>query len=533
MVNSWDEPIGSRSQHDRTAAVGPKPGSLVLARPRGTGPERTSSYTIYVGIPGDAAHVMLVHGYTGACDRVSRGVARYLLSLHAPGTEAAVPEAVGHVVLTRGAPPSIAALHRLRVRGYLTRMTPEEEQTFLSAVVARLEERFRQQPPSYTVIPTYACNLQCTYCYQRQLRAGEQSRSTAGSMDRAMLDRVWKGMDQIDDACRLGLAERHPRDITLYGGEPLLSANRHIVSYLIGKARAAGGARFYAVTNGTELDAYRDLLGPGKIGGIQVTVDGPPAVHDARRRYADGTGSFHKISANVSMALDLGTHVDLRINLDRSSVEHIDDTLSQFRRLGWDQSPFFRSYVAPVTACNKHMDGSAALTTWQLRRDMGRHLTGKDAAASLHEIDDELRAAFIATLRTGAELLPLFKPTYCGAQISVYVIDFLGHVYACWERAGDPAARIGHLSEQGEVQFNRPVAERWRGRTVASLASCMKCRYVLFCGGGCAAIAWNMSGPTGAPYCDGYARRFHATVRGALASVLVPRQPRFGLYGLG
>jgi uncharacterized protein len=33
---------------------------------------RTSSYTIYVDLPGDASQVLLVHGYTGAYDRVSR-----------------------------------------------------------------------------------------------------------------------------------------------------------------------------------------------------------------------------------------------------------------------------------------------------------------------------------------------------------------------------------------------------------------------------------------------------------------------------
>ena len=44
-------------------------------------PLRTSSYTIYVDLPGDAAHMLLVHGYTGAYDRVSRGVAACLKSL--------------------------------------------------------------------------------------------------------------------------------------------------------------------------------------------------------------------------------------------------------------------------------------------------------------------------------------------------------------------------------------------------------------------------------------------------------------------
>ena len=42
---------------------------------------RTSNYTIYVELPGDADQMLLVHGYTGAYDRVSRGVVAYLRSL--------------------------------------------------------------------------------------------------------------------------------------------------------------------------------------------------------------------------------------------------------------------------------------------------------------------------------------------------------------------------------------------------------------------------------------------------------------------
>lgn len=39
---------------------------------------RTSSYVIYVDLPKDADSMLLVHGYTGAFDKVDKKVADYL-----------------------------------------------------------------------------------------------------------------------------------------------------------------------------------------------------------------------------------------------------------------------------------------------------------------------------------------------------------------------------------------------------------------------------------------------------------------------
>ena len=65
-------------------------GRETLARewhPEGSGPQRASSYIVYVDLPDDSEHMLLTHSYTGAYDRVSRRVATYVRSLepgHAP-----------------------------------------------------------------------------------------------------------------------------------------------------------------------------------------------------------------------------------------------------------------------------------------------------------------------------------------------------------------------------------------------------------------------------------------------------------------
>ncbi|MFM7716075.1 MAG: radical SAM protein, partial [Microcystis sp.] len=110
-----------------------------------------------------------------------------------------------------------------------------------------------------------------------------------------------------------------------FGGEPLLAENRSTIEYILERAFASGKANFSAITNGTELEAYQDLLAPDKISWLQITLDGVPQEHDKRRIYADGKGSYEQIAQNITRALDLGVQVSVRMNIDRNNVNKLPD----------------------------------------------------------------------------------------------------------------------------------------------------------------------------------------------------------------
>lgn len=95
---------------------------------------RTSSYTIYVDLPGEPEQMLLVHGYTGAFDKVSRRVATYVRSLESKrpskplyGDWSAEPIIAGSVT-----PPAEETIQALKRRGYLTAMTKQEEEAFFT-----------------------------------------------------------------------------------------------------------------------------------------------------------------------------------------------------------------------------------------------------------------------------------------------------------------------------------------------------------------------------------------------------------------
>ena len=482
----------------------------VRERSDGSGPERTSSYTVYVDLPDEAEQMLLVHAYTGAFDRVSRRVATYLRTLepvHAPrplyGSWSAEPAVDGEV-----ARPSDATLERLRRRGYLTRMTADEEQAYFANVALRLHQVALHRQPTYVLMPTYQCNLRCPYCFQDHMRTDPAYQHLLRTMDRATIDRIWRGMDQIDAAHGITDSNRTPRNITLFGGEPFLAESRPIIEYLLGK----GGARFSAVSNATELDAYRDLLGPHGIGAIQITLDGPPDAHDRRRIYPDGSGSFERIAANITLALDAGVAISLRMNVDRENVARLPELAREFVGRGWSKYPRFSAYTAVVHASNDKTDAASTFDTWELGRALEALRAEVPEMSLIGGQDDSMLANVRRLFDQRSDPLPGFRATYCGAHSTMYVIDAFGDIYACWERTGAPEERIGAIDAEGPVRVNRATLEMWRRRNVTTNEVCRQCRYATWCGGGCAAYAEHDHGDMYHNYCDGFGRRFRATV---------------------
>src|SRR5215469_6750456 len=101
---------------------------------------RTSSYVIYVDLPGNSDEMLLVHGYSGAYDKVSKRVATYVRSQElrsAPkplyGSWTAEPAVDGVVEL-----PSAQTVEILKRRGYLTEMSYEQEEELFKRLALKL-----------------------------------------------------------------------------------------------------------------------------------------------------------------------------------------------------------------------------------------------------------------------------------------------------------------------------------------------------------------------------------------------------------
>lgn len=475
---------------------------------------RASSYNIYVDLPDNPEEMLLVHGYSGAYDKVSRHVATYVRSLEVGrpprplyGTWSPAPPIEGEV-----RPPSEATMAVLKKRGYLTEMSVEAEAALVSKVATTMHQHGTQGMPSYIFMPTYNCNLRCSYCFQDHIRTDQRFHHLLRTMQRSMVDRIFAAMRTIE--ARHGVPEdaQRRRSIGLFGGEPLLESNRPIVGYIVHKALESGEASFWSVTNGTDLQAYRDLLGPSVIASLQITLDGPPREHDKRRIYANGDGSFERIARNITMALDLGVHVNVRMNIDRNNIHQLPALADEIIARGWDHYEEFSTYTAPIHAANEHTDMHTTFGSWELNQALQALRQQYPSMQVIRSQEDGLADRARQLFAQRQDPLSNFKASFCGAHNKMYIFDAFGDIYACWERTGDPNIRIGSVTEAGEVVFNDGLHQLWRNRTVASNPVCRKCRYAFYCGGGCAVLAMEHTGEFHTNYCDGFSQRFRASV---------------------
>jgi uncharacterized protein len=467
---------------------------------------RTSSYTIYVALPENNEQMLLVHGYSGAYDKVSRGVAEYLMAAEAgPPPVPLYGEWQSEPALGRTEailPPSDRTLEALAKRGYLTAMTVTEEEGHMARLIKKRHMRSMEQV-NYIFMPSYNCNLRCAYCFQDHMRTKPEFSHLLRTVSREMLDRIFATFPTIE--AKHGLPEGHgeARNIGLFGGEPLLAQNRPIVEYM-------GPATFWAVSNATEIHNYVGLLGPDGIAQVQITLDGPPDEHDKRRIRADGTGTFEQIAQNIDLCLELGVRVTVRINFDTGNIGDAPRLASEIVKREWDKSPNFWVYTAPIVP-NENTSYKHTFGTWQLDQAIDELRLIHPDMRVIGRPDDGMQA-MARKMFDRKRTMPSMKTSFCGAHNGMYIFDAFGDIYACWERTGDERVRIGRVLDGGDVEMNVGLEKHWRSRTPASNPTCRKCRYAFQCGGGCAVLAEGQKGKFFTNYCDGFADRFRHSV---------------------
>jgi uncharacterized protein len=474
---------------------------------------RTSSYTIYVDLPDRSDSVLLVHGYSGAYDIVANDVADYLRSRD----QQKPPKPLFGVWTPQGRasaagdPPPDETLSHLQNRGYLTEMTVAQELDFLTAAAERLHQSRRLYSPIFVLMPTYDCNLRCHYCFQDYMRAGDADRRRLQTMSIDMADRLLTGMADIE-ARHSATPPGYRRSVGLFGGEPMLRASRPLIEHLVRRLKDAGPVSLWAATNGAELDAYFDLLGPDGIETLQITLDGTPEEHDKRRVYADGTGTFAAIARNMRAALERGVAVQARVNVDRNNIALLPAVARIAQAEGWTEFERFDLHAAPINAVNDQTRLKDTYNTRQLTEALDKLKEQYPEMSAFRRQDAALEIRARRMMTGELDGMAGLKAGFCGAHDRMYILDAFADVYACWERTGDPERRIGRIDENGVFRSDDGVRDLWRKRSAVSNPVCAKCRYVLYCGGGCAVLAEHRHGDLYTNFCDEYANRFRRHV---------------------
>lgn len=319
-------------------------------------------------------------------------------------------------------------------------------------------------PQNLSLNVTSACNLACDYCYAgRGAFGGAQSGAMTAAVAEESVDTLLAGCDR-----------RSYATIGFLGGEPFLHRRlvHHLVEYAARRAADLGQPIGFSVTtNGTLLDADDlDLLRSHRFS-VTVSLDGGRAVHDRRRIWLAGQGSWDDTMARVRPLLaDSGSaEVSARATLTRDDLDLADrhDALAAegFRSIGF----------APVRVG----DGGLGDADWP------RWLAASVALAE-RELDvirgggdtsfDNFRVA-LRRLEAGSS-----SPYPCGAGGGYASVSTAGQWFACHRAIGDDDYLLGDDAVAVDPARQQRFLEAHHVERVEPCRSCWA-RYL--CSGGC------------------------------------------------
>ena len=347
-------------------------------------------------------------------------------------------------------------------------------------VLAYMQSRMKYTNKNYTstVLLTSGCNLRCSYCFQGLKKDAE-------TMTIEQADRYIKFT--VESAVLSGAKSI---SILLFGGEPLI--NIDVGLYILEKIKFycdenKMGFGSQVITNGTLLNAeIIEKLRSFNCQVIQITLGGVKEVHDKRRIYANGEGSFDK-TMNVLRLLNERNDVFtvIRINIDKTNIKDAYDLLDC---IGKD---------------------SEALTNCTV--DFGIVHVGPASCPGYSsnclldsEIGDMLYDLWSYAEKQGfrRKIKPQRRYLYCGLFCdNQYTVTPNLDIYKCSEQAGIPEHLMGRIDEQGRFVDQTPAFYEWMTVDPFKNDECKECIYLPNCGGGCGVVAYNDAGTYHAKGC--------------------------------
>ncbi|HID34296.1 MAG TPA: radical SAM protein [Anaerolineae bacterium] len=323
---------------------------------------------------------------------------------------------------------------------------------------ALLEERLNkyirnQESFELTLLPTEKCNFRCPYCYEDfQL----------GRMPRWVVDAVKRLITR--QAARDGI--KHIR-LSWFGGEPLIA--RDIVFEITEHALDVARNRSLAfeggmTTNGYYLDKATFVrLTNLQIGIYQVTLDGPPDVHNQSRILFSGQGTFDRIWTNLEdiHKSDKSFVLILRMNVHDRNYEAIKAWLPSLGQTFLREDKRFLLHFHTV---------------------FGENLANKASHQGMRRVRELYQIALTHHLPVdlGRIFAPLGSVCYA-AKANNFVVRSNGDINKCTVAFGIPQNDVGRLTPDGELQLNDNY-HLWV-RDPFSHPSCRSCSLAYQCGG--------------------------------------------------
>jgi uncharacterized protein len=322
--------------------------------------------------------------------------------------------------------------------------------------------------------PTGAiCNLDCEYCFflaKEALYPGSSFRMS----------------DEVMRTYLTQLLESHRGpEVTVawQGGEPTMMGLpffRRTVEVAAALARPGQRVEHTMQTNATLIDdewaaflAEHDFL-------VGVSIDGPPALHDAYRVDKGGKRTFHRVVRGLERLKTHGVRWNVLTTVNRANQDH---GLEVYRFL---RDELGAEFVQLIPVVQQRADGTTGATDWSVTREgYGRFLVEVFDEWVRHDVGRVYVQMFDSTLAgyVGVPGSMCVHSATCGTAVA---LEHTGDVYLC-DHFVDPEHLLGNLTERPLPELVGSPQQRAFGVAKRDRLpqECRECPVRFLCHGGC------------------------------------------------
>lgn len=304
---------------------------------------------------------------------------------------------------------------------------------------------------------SYACNLKCTYCF-------EANNNKASFMGKNIFEKTIKYIDDI--------SKEKITKIVFYGGEPILLSNVNYIKDIMSRYEKHGNVFFEFITNGTNLELVDDIIEKykNKISKLIITIDGTKYVHDSRRMYKNGEGTFYKIINSLKILNDRGIRVTIRVNIDKGNYD-VQSELLHILEMRLKNKKIIDIEYHRVEDKESGYSGVELIDMYLLVKEMKKK-------ATINIMWAEPLYGRLMEIEENKDGYPIIQKSYCNFE-NMHVIDPLGRISCCNEINGD------------DLFFSR--ANILEIKKMNYRPTCQNCDLWLLCYGGCNLYYRNMN----------------------------------------
>ncbi len=374
-------------------------------------------------------------------------------------------------------------LRILKDRGYIFE-NHREEIFFLEQLKKKYYIRQEERIVDLVVSPTFECNLSCPYCFQKSIKKSQYITD---------IDSLIIAITKI--------SKKTPGEkaIQLFGGEPLLPKNKNLIERLLAYSEKKN-LPVAITSNGTTIEHYSKMIDKYSdvIKVAQITLDGPPRIHNRRRVAVNRKPTFDLIKEGAKFLLSKGIAVQARVNIDKTNIDSLPELAGILEKEKFFLNKNFKCTLAPVEDHCSENNTKNLLTESELIKKLDL-LNKKNPIINYFSFERIPKIVkHLHNILNNEYSSPRFS--YCASNRNgYYVFAPDGLIYACSEAAGHKELAIGKFVPVFEMYKDKMAL--WNKRSILDLDKCRNCEIAPLCGGGCSFAAYGANKDIRKPYC--------------------------------